>query len=100
MADISKTPFKVQGFVCTNDRHGESKSCADGDSNELRSLLKKRLKENHLWGGAARVSTSGCLGLCSQGPNIVLFPEGKLFSHVTLADADLIMSEIKKKAHS
>ena len=41
MADRKETPFVCHVFVCTNDRQGARKSCADGASPALRAALKK-----------------------------------------------------------
>jgi hypothetical protein len=41
MAKQNEPPYAVHIFVCTNDRQGERKSCADGNT----PLIKKALKE-------------------------------------------------------
>ncbi len=93
---MEKIPYQVHGFVCTNDRHGERKSCADGGvSVVVRKELKARLKEKGWWGKEVRVSTSGCLGLCTDGPNMVLFPKGEVISHITPDHVEQIMERIK-----
>ena len=84
-----KTPYMAHVFVCVNDRHGERPSCADHKS----ELLKKELKEfvnNSGWKGKVRISTSGCLGLCGSGPNVVIYPQKILFSDVTGNDLEEI----------
>ena len=40
-----------------------------------------------------KVSTSGCMGPCQMGPNLVVFPEGVLYSTVRPADVDEIVRE-------
>ena len=35
----------------------------------------------------------GCLGLCSSGPNVAVFPEGTIYSHVHVEDVAEIVSE-------
>lgn len=91
---MKKTPYTVHGFVCTNSRNGEAKSCADGDAQEIKDLLKAELKKRKLWGAQARVSTSGCLGNCAHGPNVFLYPQGKMFTECTKADVPQILEEI------
>ncbi|MBN2717344.1 MAG: (2Fe-2S) ferredoxin domain-containing protein [Deltaproteobacteria bacterium] len=95
---MGKTPFKVHAFVCTNNRHGESKSCADGDSQTIKDVLKKELKALGIWGAAARVSTSGCLGNCAHGPNVYLYPQMISFTECTPDDVPAIVAEIAKHA--
>ena len=48
---------------------------------ELLSKLKKELKESGLDGeDKIRISSSGCLGRCSEGPAAVSYPEGKWYN--------------------
>lgn len=95
-----KIHYKVHCFVCTNDRHGERKSCADGDPEAVRSLLKQKLKEKGWWGKQARVSSSGCLGLCNGGPNVVLYPDGTVFGAVSVDDVDKILGAMSSMVES
>ncbi len=43
MAEKKESPFISHIFVCTNDRGGKRKSCADNNSQLVRSKLKKLL---------------------------------------------------------
>ncbi len=55
MPDQMESPYVCHIFVCTNDRNGERRSCADHNS----PLLKKALKEevgNRGWKNQVRVS--------------------------------------------
>ena len=89
------TPYVAHVFVCENDRKGERKSCADSNPHLIKSRLKQFINAKG-WKGKVRVSTSGCLGLCSTGPNVIIYPQKILFSEVTLDDA----SEIELKLES
>ena len=40
-----------------------------------------------------QVIRGGCLGLCGSGPNVIIFPEGTIYSHVQNEDAARIVSE-------
>lgn len=40
-----------------------------------------------------QVIRGGCLGLCGSGPNVIVFPEGTIYSHVHNDDAARIVSE-------
>lgn len=33
------------------------------------------------------------MGLCSSGPNVIMFPEGTIYSHVQIQDAARIVNE-------
>ena len=89
-------PNWVHVFVCVNDRRGEKSSCADNDAVEIRARLKAFTKEEGWANRRVRVSQTGCLGLCAQGPNVLLFPEGTHYSGVTLADLPDIEAAIRR----
>ena len=93
-----ETPYIAHVFVCTNDRKGKRKSCIDNNADQIKSLLKDFIN-NKGWKGKIRVSTSGCLGKCSIGPNLMIYPQKIWFSDVAIADLDEIkrtIEEIKK----
>jgi (2Fe-2S) ferredoxin len=88
------SPYLCHIFVCTNDRKGERKSCADGNSTDIRKALKEEVNMRG-WKGKVRVSKCGCLGLCQKGPNIILYPQKEWFSEVLESDVPAIISEIE-----
>jgi (2Fe-2S) ferredoxin len=90
--DVS--PYVTHVFVCTHDRGGEKKSCGDEHSPEIRSKLKSIVKDKG-WKGRVRISSSGCMGLCNRGPNVVLYPQKILFTGVSPDDTDAIAVEIQ-----
>ena len=87
------SPFVCHVFVCTNDRQGKRKSCADGDSQAVRSALKQ-IAVDRGWKPRVRVSQSGCLGLCTSGPNVLIYPQKVWFSEVGLEDVDKIAAAV------
>jgi (2Fe-2S) ferredoxin len=89
------SPYVCHIFVCVNDRKGERKSCADGNSPALKDYFKEQV-EARGWKPRVRVSNSGCLGLCAKGPNVILYPQKIWFSDVTQADADQILETVAK----
>ena len=98
MPEQNESPYIAHVFVCTNDRKGERKSCADGGSALIKSELKNAVEAKG-WKGKVRVSTSGCMGLCEGGPNVMIYPQKIWFSAVTpdcvaeiLSALDLIMA--------
>jgi (2Fe-2S) ferredoxin len=93
VAEQKESPFVCHVFVCTNDRYGKKKSCADDDSPGIRKALKGAVKDKG-WKGKVRVSQSGCMGLCAVGPNVMLYPQNVWFSGVSMGDVDLIVSKI------
>lgn len=90
-------PYKCHLFVCTNVR--ENSPDNPGCGVKTGPMIKDDLKEavnTRGWKGKVRVSTSGCLGLCAQGPNILLYPQGLWFSNVTEADLDTVLNTVEK----
>ena len=93
MSEMQKTPYDCHILICTNDRKGERKSCADGNATGIRSRLKSEIKDKG-WQGRIRVSQTGCMGLCAKGPNVILYPQNLWFSGTTEADIPEILAEI------
>jgi (2Fe-2S) ferredoxin len=89
-------PSRLHIFVCVNDRKNERPSCADNESVEIHARLKAIAKEKEWANEKVRVSKCGCLGLCGQGPNIVIYPRGIHFSKVSLDDLPEIESAIER----
>lgn len=86
----TKNPYRQHLFVCTNQREGGAACCARGGGVALRDALKRYVTEHGL-SGAVQVSQSGCQGLCEQGPNVMVFPEGFWYHHVREEDLPTII---------
>ena len=84
--------FQKHLFVCENRRDGGKACCAGRGSENLRELLKNAVKAKGL-DKSVRVSRSGCLDVCSEGPNVLLMPDNIWFSHVTEQDLDKILEK-------
>ncbi len=88
-----KTPHPVHVLVCTNARHDGTPSCGDsGEAQRVFEQLKARLKEAKL---PVRVSRTGCLGPCAQGPNVMCYPQGVWFQAVSEEDIPEIESRVR-----
>ena len=94
MAKQNESPFKCHVFVCTNDRQGKRKSCADGNSTHIRKVLKEEVA-NRGWKPKVRVSQCGCLGLCADGPNVILYPQKIWFSEVSENDVGEVIEAVE-----
>ena len=90
-----KSPYLVHIFVCTNDRQGKRASCADRQSPALKAALKQFIKTQG-WQGRVRVSTSGCMGCCNTGANVMLYPQGIWYQQVTMADIPMLEQRIRQ----
>lgn len=95
MPKQNESPYVSHVFVCTNDRAGKSKSCADNNSQLVKSKLKDVVNEKG-WKGKVRISTSGCMGLCTNGPNVMIYPQKVWFSEVSTDDVDEIVATIER----
>lgn len=95
MPEQTESPYVAHVFVCTNDRKGERKSCADNNSPLVKSKLKDAVYAKG-WKGKVRVSTSGCMGLCADGSNVMIYPQRIWFAGVRPADVDKILAAIER----
>ncbi len=86
---VSKPKFEKYIFVCENKR-ADGECCAGKDSERLRELLKQAIQNKGLK-GRIRVSRSGCLDVCSEGPNVLLMPDNIWFKEVSQQDIEGII---------
>lgn len=90
--EYAKAPFQYYILVCEKTRdHG--KSCCGHAGQELVSLLKDAVKERQLKTNV-RVTRTGCLDTCAQGPNIIVMPEGRWYKNVQPSDINQILEEL------
>jgi (2Fe-2S) ferredoxin len=94
MPERNESPYVSHVLVCTNDRGGVRKSCADHNSQLIKDKLKDTVNEKG-WKGKVRISTSGCLGLCAKGPNVIIYPQKVWFSEVFPDDVVEIVSTLE-----
>lgn len=79
-------------FFCINQR--DNKRCCGEKAIDYCLYAKQKLKEAGLHrAGMYRVSHSGCLGRCEQGPLLVIYPEGIWYSYQTHRDIDEIIEQ-------
>jgi len=78
-------PYKRHAIMCVG------KSC--GENMPLLKYIKQRMVEVGLDKGinAVRVNRAGCLGVCEQGPIMVVYPEGVWYSDLDEAKVDQII---------
>ena len=89
-------------FFCQNVREDGRQCCnADGNAARLRQYAKDRVSE---WGlktpGGVRVNQAGCLGRCSEGPLLVVYPEGVWYRYGSEEDIDEILFEHVMNGHT
>lgn len=84
--------FEKHIFICSNQK-GEGKACCgEAAGMELVATFKEKLKARGLQ-GKIRAQRSGCLDACSNGPALVIYPEGTYYGRVKVSDVDRIIEE-------
>ncbi len=81
-------------FVCSQNRPaGHPRGCCvQKGGNDLIQAFWKELQQRNLFDKIA-VTYSGCLGPCDGGPNVVIYPEGVMYSQVAKEDVAIIFDE-------
>ena len=80
-----KYPFEKLFLICTGKRCNDE---ARGD--ERGERIRDELKEHNKRMGrkpTVRVCAVSCLDMCDDGPNMIVEPEGDVFSHLTRKEA-------------
>ena len=87
---MDKTPpaFKKYIFVCENER--EIGACCNPLGAKLRERLKEMVKQSG-FSKTIRVSRTGCLDSCAEGPNVLLMPDNIWFKRVNENDLEEII---------
>jgi len=80
-------------FLCTNQKAPGKTCCANSGGELFFDYMKTKLLELDLHGpGKFRISKTGCLGRCSSGPCVVIYPEGVWYTYASFADIDEIIN--------
>ncbi|WP_417820024.1 (2Fe-2S) ferredoxin domain-containing protein [Terasakiella sp.] len=89
--------FRCHLFWCGHERDDPTKpSCAKRGSMDIGMKLKQAMRDRGLREEVA-VTKSGCLGQCSVGPAMIVYPEGVWYSVPTLEDAmEILDSHLEK----
>jgi (2Fe-2S) ferredoxin len=86
-------PFRYHVYVCTQEKpNPAAPSCSNRGSNAVLEALRAELGKAGL-SDEVQVTTSGSVGLCTRGPNIIVYPEGTWYSGVQAADVPEIVKE-------
>jgi (2Fe-2S) ferredoxin len=86
-------PFRYHVYLCTQEKPDpKAPSCTNRGSKEVLEALRAELGKAGL-ADEIHVTTSGSLGLCERGPNMVVYPDGVWYSGVQKADVAEIVRE-------
>ncbi|SHI58943.1 (2Fe-2S) ferredoxin [Dethiosulfatibacter aminovorans DSM 17477] len=79
-------------FVCNSARmNGEVKGvCNSKESIEIIQNFAEEISDREL-DAEVMVTSTGCLGLCTQGPVVIVYPEGVWYGKVTPDDVEEIV---------
>ncbi len=82
-------------FVCTNTRD-DGDCCGHRGAFDILKTLKHAIRERGLdHEGGIMANKSGCFGLCSQGPNVVVYPQGVWHQLRTTDDAIALVDTLQ-----
>lgn len=86
--------YEKHVFVCVNQKADGKKCCANANNAETAAYLKQKLQVEGCWGpDKIRLSTSGCLGRCANGPCMVVYPEGVWYRIENQTQADEVIEK-------
>ena len=85
-----ETGYRKQVLVCGGT------GCTSSGSKKVLDALNKSLKDNGLEDEILVVRT-GCFGLCSLGPIMIVYPEGAFYSQATPEGVQRIVKEHLKE---
>lgn len=86
--------YKYHVFFCCNQRERGEACCNNHGAQAMRAYTKEQVKALKLAGpGKVRINQAGCLDRCSEGPVLVVYPEGIWYTYVDQDDIDEIIRE-------
>ncbi len=81
--------YRQHLFFCTNQRDNGKACCQDFDAQGMRDYAKALCKSKNM--DDVRVNQAGCLGQCSRGPVLVVYPDNVWYQYVDEADIEEII---------
>ncbi|MCR4436576.1 MAG: 2Fe-2S ferredoxin [Clostridiales bacterium] len=83
---------KYHVFVCTSSRiNGQQKGyCYSKESVAVVQAFMEEIEGREL-PDEVMVTNTGCFGICSRGPVVVVYPEGVWYTEVTVEDVPEIV---------
>lgn len=87
--------YKKHIFICTNQKNNNKPCCAAHNMNEIVAYAKQKAAELGITKESKiRINASGCMGRCSEGPVLVVYPSGIWYSYKSQEDVDNILQAI------
>jgi (2Fe-2S) ferredoxin len=85
-------PFRFHLFVCTQQKPEGVASCTASGSLAVLGALDHEIQARGL-GSEVQITTCGCMGLCDEGPVMVVYPEGAWYRRVQPSDVSEIVTQ-------
>jgi (2Fe-2S) ferredoxin/predicted O-methyltransferase YrrM len=85
-------PFRFHLFVCTQQKPEGVPSCPANGSLAVITELNREIQARGL-GNDVQLTTCGCVGLCEEGPVMVVHPEGVWYRRVQPSDIPEIVAQ-------
>ena len=85
-------PFRYHVFACEQKKPDGAPCCSARGAAAVIAALRHEVAAAGL-NDTVQITTTGSLGLCERGPNLVVYPEGTWYSGVTAADVREIVRE-------
>jgi (2Fe-2S) ferredoxin/SAM-dependent methyltransferase len=85
-------PFRLHIYACDQKKAEGAPSCFANGSPSTIEALRRELARQGL-AGEVQVTTCGSLGLCTRGPNMVVYPDGVWYSGVRPEDVQEIVRD-------
>jgi (2Fe-2S) ferredoxin/predicted O-methyltransferase YrrM len=84
-------PFRFHLFVCTQQKPEGVPSCPASGSFAVLDALDREMQARGL-SHDVQITTCGCMGLCDEGPVMVVYPEGVWYRRVQPSDVSELVS--------
>lgn len=88
---------KYHIFVCVSSRlTGENKGfCVQQQGKEIVQAFVEEIQDRDL-DSEVMITTTGCVGICSMGPIVMVYPEQTWYGKVTVDDVEEIVDAIEE----
>jgi (2Fe-2S) ferredoxin/SAM-dependent methyltransferase len=83
-------PFRFHSFVCTQQKPEGIPSCPASGSLAVLGALDREIQARGLINDV-QLTTCGCMGLCDEGPVMVVYPAGVWYRRVQASDVSEIV---------
>ncbi len=85
-------PFRFHLFVCTQQKPEGVTSCPVNGSITVLKELDREIQACG-FGDDVQLTTCGCMGLCDEGPGMIVYPEGVWYRRVQTSDKPEIVGQ-------